>query len=425
MPGLEELWDKARSLMPGGVNSSIRALYAPRPLIAARGRGAYLETVDGERLLDMIMGYGPLILGHAHPRIVEAVRRQAGEGTLYGATTPGEIELAERVLRHVYPGGMIRLVNSGTEATMTAVRLARAYTGRELVVKFAGGYHGANDSLLVSAGSAAGELGVPMSPGVPECLARRVLVAEFNSFEQVEEAFRRHGDDIAAVIVEPVMANSGVIPPKPGFLEHLRRLTREAGSLLIFDEVVTGFRLGLEGARGYYNVEPDLVTLGKIIGGGLPVGAVAGRRSIMEHLTPEGRVFNAGTFNGNPLTVAAGLAAVGVLEEEGLGKASRVMGEIAEALGDALEDLGLPYTVNRVESMATLFFTSGPVENATQAGRADKRLYRMWHAEMRKRGVLVAPSQLEAMFTSLAHGDEEARLFSEAAYEALKTVKKA
>ncbi len=423
MPGVEELWEKARGFMPGGVNSSIRALYAPRPLIVARGRGAYLETVDGERLLDMIMGYGPLILGHAHPRVVEAVKRQVEDGTVYGATTPGEVELAEAVLRHIYPGGMIRLVNSGTEATMTAVRLARAYTGREFVVKFAGGYHGANDSLLVSAGSAAGELGVPMSPGVPECMARRVLVVEFNSFEAVEEAFRRHGDEIAAVIVEPVMANSGVIPPRPGFLEHLRRLTREAGGLLIFDEVVTGFRLGLEGARGYYNVEPDLVTLGKIIGGGLPVGAIAGRRSIMEHLTPEGRVFNAGTFNGNPLTVAAGLATIRVLEEEGLQAASKTMEAITGALRDALADLRLDYTVNRVESMATLFFTSGPVENAAQAGGADKKLYRQWHAEMRRRGVLVAPSQLEAMFTSLAHGGEEARLFSEAAYDALKAVK--
>ncbi len=418
--GSRELYREAKELFPGGVNSPVRALVEPEPFYVADAWGPYLYTVDGEKLLDMVLGYGPLILGHRHPKVEEALREAIGRGWLYGAPSPLEVELAKKILAHVKPGGMIRFVNTGTEATMTAIRLARGYTGRKLILKFDGNYHGSHDQVLVAAGSAAGELGIPSSSGVPREVASLTLVARYNDLHSVEEAFRRHGDEIAAVIVEPVAANMGVVPPLPGFLGGLRRITRSYGALLIFDEVVTGFRISLGGAQEYYGVEADIVTLGKAIGGGMPIGAVAAERRIMEHLSPAGKVFNAGTFNAHPLAMAAGIASLEALEKE-LPRASEAMKEVVEALDEAASRLGVEYTINRVESMAQIFLgTSGPVENAEQARASNHRLYKRLHHYMRIQGVFIAPSQMEALFTSTAHTSRETELFQEAVTRALK-----
>ncbi len=415
------LYERALKLFPGGVNSPVRALVEPHPFYVERGEGAYLYTVDGAKLLDMVLGYGPLILGHRHPKVMEAIVDALERGWLYGAPSEAEVRLAEKILGYVKPGGMVRFVNSGTEATMTAIRLARGYTGRRLIVKFDGCYHGSHDSVLVAAGSAAGELGVPASEGVPREVAGLTLVARYNDLESVDRLFERHGDDIAAVIVEPVAANMGVVPPVKGFLEGLRRVTRERGALLIFDEVVTGFRIAMGGAQEYYGVDADIVTLGKVVGGGLPIGVVVAEKRIMERLAPSGKVFNAGTFNAHPLAMAAGLATIEVLEREGLSKASKFMGAVAEVLAEEAGRLGIPHVVNRVESMAQIFFTErGSVENAEDARSSDQRLYKALHREMLKEGVFIAPSQMEALFSSNAHGDGEAELFAEAYRRALR-----
>lgn len=409
MPGERslELWRRAQDLFPGGVNSPIRAAVRPYPFYVERAEGPYLYTVDGERLVDYVLGYGPLILGHRHPRVEEAVRAQLEKDWLYGTPAVGEVRLAEKILRYFHPGGMVRFVNSGTEATMAAVRLARGYTGRRLIIKFNGCYHGAHDAVLVGAGSAAAEFGVPTSLGVPEEVARLTLVARYNDLDSVEKLMRKYGDDVAAVIVEPVAGNSGVIPPEEGFLQGLRELTRSYGALLIIDEVITGFRLGLRGAQGYYGVEADITTLGKIIGGGFPVGAVAGPREIMSHLTPAGKVFNAGTFNAHPVVMAAGAATIEVLET---GEPYRVAAEAAKAVEEALDEaarrLGIDYTINRVESMLQIFFTKGPVRSPEDAAASNKKLYQRLHEELLKRGVFIAPSQMEAIFTSGAHSEK-------------------
>lgn len=420
MEASRRLYERALKVFPGGVNSPVRALVEPHPFYVERGEGAYLYTVDGRRLLDMVLGYGPLILGHRHPKVLEALREALDRGWLYGAPAEAEVRLAEKILSHVKPGGMVRFVNSGTEATMTAIRLARGYTGRRLVVKFDGCYHGSHDGVLVAAGSAAGELGIPASEGVPGEVARLTLVARYNDLESVYTLFQKYGDDIAAVIVEPVAANMGVVPPRRGFLEGLRKVTREYGALLIFDEVVTGFRISLGGAQEYYGVDADIVTLGKVIGGGLPVGAVVAGRRVMERLAPSGKVFNAGTFNAHPLTMAAGLVTLEVLESEGLSRASESMKAVAEVLGEEAGRLGLEYTVNRVESMAQIFFGKGEVWNADDARASDHRLYKALHREMLREGVFIAPSQMESLFTSTAHGPAEAELFAEAYRRALR-----
>jgi len=401
------LWRRAQSLFPGGVNSPIRAAVRPYPFYVERAEGPYLYTVDGEQLVDYVLGYGPLILGHRHPRVEEAVRRQLERGWLYGTPAEGEIRLAEKILSYYHPGGLVRFVNSGTEATMAAIRLARGYTGRKLLVKFNGCYHGAHDAVLVGAGSAAAEFGVPSSQGVPEEVAKLTLIARYNDVESVEKIMRKHGDQVAAIIVEPVAGNSGVIPPEKGFLEALRELTRSYGALLIMDEVITGFRLGLRGAQGYYGIEADITTLGKIIGGGFPVGAIVGRKEIMSHFTPSGKVFNAGTFNAHPVVMAAGLATIEALET---GEPYRVAAEAAKAVREALDEnaaaRGLDYTINHVESMLQIFFTKGSVRSPEDASKSDKKLYQRLHEELLKRGVFIAPSQMEAIFTSGAHNAE-------------------
>ena len=418
-----EWLERARRVLVGGVNSTVRAFTRPRPLIAVGGEGPYLYDAEYGRLLDYVMGYGPLIHGHAHPEVRRRVEEAIESGWLFGATTPLEVMLAEKILKYVYPGGKIRFVNSGTEATMLAVRLARAVTGREYIVKFDGCYHGAHDYVLVGAGSAAAHIGAPKSPGIPRCVAERTLVARYNDLGSVEEIFSEAGESIATVIVEPVIGNMGVIPPAKGFLEGLRRITRRHGALLIMDEVITGFRLAMGGAQEYYGVRADLVTLGKIIGGGFPVGAVAGPSEIMDNLTPEGKVFNAGTFNGHPASMAAGLATIELLER--LGGPSRAA-EHARALEDiirtVLDGHGVTYALNRVESMLQFFVGVEKVESPEDARRADKSLYLRLHESLLRRGVLIAPSQFEAVFSSTVHGPGEAELFEEAFRAAAREV---
>ena len=396
------LYEEAKDVLVGGVNSPVRAAVRPYPFFVSSAKGAYIVTEDGERLVDYVLGYGPLILGHADERVMKSVMQQVERGWLYGAPTRAEVELARKIIEHVMPGGKVRFVNSGTEATMTAIRLARGFTGRLKVLKFDGCYHGAHDSVLVQAGSAASEFGVPNSAGVPPQVAALTLVARFNDIESAERAARQAGDDLAAIIVEPVIGNMGVIPPDPEFLRSLRELADRYGALLIFDEVITGFRIDLGGAQRYYGVRADIVTLGKIIGGGFPVGAVVSRKEVMDSLAPLGPVFNAGTFNAHPVTMAAGLATISVLEAtDAISRASRAAAEVAETLERA------GFTVNRVESMFQVFMTSGPVRTADDARRADRARYARLHEVLRRLGVFIPPSQFESWFTSSAH-DEEA-----------------
>lgn len=397
--------ERAKRVLVGGVNSPARALTKPGPLLVREARGPYLYIDKLGRVVDYILGYGPLILGHAPEPVRIAVEEQLRRGWLYAALAEVEVDLAERIIRHVMPGGKVRFVNSGTEATMTAIRLARGYTGREYVVKFEGNYHGAHDSVLVSAGSAAASLGVPKSPGVPRALASLTLVAPYNDVEAVEKAFEERGDEIAAVIVEPVAGNYGVIPPRRGFLEALRKLTRSYGSLLIFDEVITGFRISMGGAQDYYGVKADIVTLGKVIGGGFPIGAVVAPAEVMSHLTPEGKVFNAGTFNGHPISMVAGLATLRELENGALSKASEAGRVAEEIVREALDRAGVRYAFNRVESMLQFFPGVDVVESPDDVDKADARLYLRVHEELLRRRVLIAPSIHESIFTSSTHDE--------------------
>lgn len=417
------IMERARQVLVGGVNSPVRALVKPYPIVVERAKGSRVWSVDGEELIDYIMGYGPLLLGHAHPDVAAAIAEQLEKGWLYASLTEAEVELAEKLVSLYKPGGMVRLVNSGTEATMTAIRLARGYTGRRYILKFDGAYHGAHDAVLVSAGSAAGHLGVPSSPGIPEECASKTLIARFNDEESVEKVFEDRGGEIAAVILEPVIANSGVIPPKKGFLDFVAKTARRHGALVIFDEVVTGFRLSLRGAQEAYGVEADIVTLGKIIGGGFPIGAVVGRREIMRHLTPEGKVFNAGTFNGHPVSVVAGLATIRIAEKINASRlASERARELEDAIHDALRRLDVDYTVNRAGGMLQFFLGIEKVENADDARRADKAAYARLHEALRRRGILITPSQLEALFPSTAHTSDDSALFQEALKEAAQEV---
>ncbi len=394
------LYEEAKKVLVGGVNSPVRAAVRPYPFFVRSAKGAYLFTEDGEKLIDYVLGYGPLILGHANDYVSRRVLEQVERGWLYGAPSRSEVELARKIVDYVMPGGKVRFVNSGTEATMTAIRLARGYTRKTKVLKFDGCYHGAHDYVLVQAGSAASEFGVPNSLGVPPQVASLTLIARFNDIESAERAAKSAGDDLAAIIVEPVIGNMGVIPPTKDFLKALRELADRHGALLIFDEVITGFRLSLGGAQEYFGVRADIVTLGKIIGGGFPVGAIVARREIMDMLAPLGQVFNAGTFNAHPVTMAAGLATLEVLENgDGLRRASKAAEEVAKAL----EASG--YTVNRVESMFQVFFVKGPVKDADDARRANRELYARFHEALRRLGVFSPPSQYESWFTSTAHDE--------------------
>jgi glutamate-1-semialdehyde 2,1-aminomutase len=418
----EQWFAQAQALIPGGVNSPVRAFrgVGGTPFFVARAEGPRLFDVDGRGYLDYVMSWGPLLLGHAPKRVTEAVRDAAERGTSYGAPTPGEVELAREIRAAVPSMELLRLVSSGTEAAMSVLRLARGFTGRTKLIKFEGGYHGHADSLLVKAGSGGATFGVPDSLGVPPELARLTLTVPYNDLDAVRAVLQAEGREVAAIIVEPVAGNMGVVPPAPGFLAGLRELCRSHGALLVFDEVITGFRVAYGGAQARFGITPDLTILGKIIGGGLPVGAYGGRRDVMECVSPLGGVYQAGTLSGNPLAVAAGLEMLRALREPGV---YEVLESRAAALEVGLREAGaragVTATVNRVGSMLTAFFAPGPVTDWTSAARADRARYgRFFHA-MLARGVYLAPSQFEAAFLSTAHAADDVAATVEAAREAL------
>jgi len=417
-----KLFTAAQRIIPGGVNSPVRAFrgVGGQPFFVARAEGARLWDVDGRVYIDYVGSWGPLILGHAAPAVVEAVAAAAARGTSYGAPTAGEVELAQAITR-AYPSiEMMRLVSSGTEAAMSAIRVARGATGRDVIVKFEGGYHGHADSLLVKAGSGGATFGIPDSHGVPAALAALTLTVPFNDIAAVRAIFDARGREIAAVIVEPVAGNMGVIPPGPGFLEGLRDLTTRHGAVLIFDEVITGFRVDRGGAQALYGIRPDLTCLGKIIGGGLPVGAYGGRADLMNHVAPLGGVYQAGTLSGNPLAVAAGLATVRALGTAGVYERLEALGDrLARGLVDGARRASIPLTVNRVGSMLTGFFCDGPVTDYASAKRADTARYAKFFHALCERGVYVAPSQFEAAFVSLAHTEADVDETVKAAADAL------
>lgn len=402
------LFDRAQQLLPGGVNSPVRAFRAVggEPFFVQRGEGPYLYDVDGRRYVDYVCAYGPLILGHAHRDIAAALHEAVTRGWSYGAPNPLEVELAELITAALPSVEQVRFVNSGTEATMSALRLARAATGRSGVVKFDGCYHGHADAFLVSAGSGVATLGLPDSPGVPASAVQHTSSVPFNDLAAVEDAFAQAQGDIAAVIVEPVVGNAGVLLPEPGFLAGLRAITSREGALLIFDEVMTGFRVAYGGAQARYAVVPDLTCLGKIIGGGLPVGAYGGRAALMQQVAPAGPVYQAGTLSGNPLAMAAGIATLRALQEPGIYTAlEQRSATLAAGLAAAAERHGIPVTINRAGSMFSLFFQPGPVRSFAEAKRSDADRFRRFHRRMLDGGVFLAPSPFEAAFLSLAHDE--------------------
>jgi len=405
-----ELFARAQNLLPGGVDSPVRAFRAVggTPRFVARGKGSRVWDVDGNEYVDYLGSWGPLIAGHAHPGVVAAIQDAATRGTSYGAPVEAELVLAELV-KQAFPSiDLVRFVNSGTEAAMSALRLARAATGREMILKFDGGYHGHADGLLVQAGSGPLTLGQPDSPGVPAAAAAQTLSVPYNDLPALQQAFAAHAGRIAAVIVEPVAGNMGVVPAEPGFLEHVRSMTREHGTLLIFDEVITGFRVALGGAQERYRITPDLTCLGKILGGGLPVGAYGGRREIMQQVSPLGPVYQAGTLSGNPLAMAAGVATLRLLTEPGVyAHLEKLSARLTEGLSEAALGLGVPYSTNRVGSMFTGFFCADRPLDYASAKRADVRRYARFFHAMLARGVYLAPSQFEAGFLSLAHTETD------------------
>jgi glutamate-1-semialdehyde 2,1-aminomutase len=418
-----ELFARAQDLLPGGVDSPVRAFRAVggTPRFVARGKGAAIWDVDGNRYVDYLGSWGPLIAGHAHPGVVAAIQDAATRGTSYGAPIEAELELAELVKKAFPSIDLVRFVNSGTEATMSALRLARAKTGREMILKFDGGYHGHADGLLVQAGSGPLTFGQPDSPGVPAAAAAQTLSVGYNDLLAVRAAFDAHPGQIAAVIVEPVAGNMGVVPAEPGFLEHLRSMTREHGALLVFDEVITGFRIALGGAQERYRITPDLTCLGKIIGGGLPVGAYGGRRDLMEQVSPLGPVYQAGTLSGNPLAMAAGVATLRLLTEPGVyAHLEALSAGLADGLAEAARAAAVKYTANRVGSMFTGFFCAERVVDYASAKRADTRRYARFFHAMLERGVYLAPSQFEAGFMSLAHTEADVDATLEAALAAFR-----
>jgi glutamate-1-semialdehyde 2,1-aminomutase len=413
----EELFGRAQETIPGGVNSPVRAYRSVggNPPFIARGEGSHIFDVDGNEYIDCVCSWGPLLLGHRHPEIVAALERALAIGTSFGAPTEQEVELAEAIRDAMPSIEMVRLVNSGTEATMSAIRVARGFTGRDLIVKFEGCYHGHVDSLLVKAGSGVATLGIPDTQGVPKAFCDTTIALPFNDAQAVERAFRAHGDRIAAVIVEPVAGNMGCVPPLPGYLEALRDITARFGALLILDEVMTGFRVAFGGAQQRYGIRPDLTTLGKVIGGGLPVGAYGGRKDIMSKVAPVGPIYQAGTLSGNPLAVAAGLATLRYLKRH-----PEVYGQLEARAGELCAAAPAGLMVNRVGSMFTWFFTEQPVTDYESAKRSDTARFARFFRGMLERGIYLAPSQFEAAFVSAAHSEEDVRRTVVAAREALR-----
>lgn len=416
-------FEEAKKYIPGGVNSPVRAFKSVglTPAFMERGSGSRVYDIDGNEFIDYVGSWGPLIMGHAHPEVIEAIKRTAEKGTSFGAPTELETMMAKLVCERVPSIEIVRMVNSGTEATMSALRLARGFTGRNKILKFEGCYHGHADSLLIKAGSGVATLGLPDSPGVPEGVAANTITVPYNDLESVQLAFEKFGEEIAAIIVEPVAGNMGVVPPLPGFLQGLRDVTRQYGSLLIFDEVMTGFRVGFHCAQGVFGITPDLTCLGKVIGGGLPVGAYGGRRDIMERMAPSGPIYQAGTLSGNPLAMAAGYTTLKLLEQPGIyEKLERQSARLEQGFLSNAQELGVPSTINRIGSMVCPFFTDTKVINYDTAKTSDLSRFNRYFGLMLDRGVSVAPSQFEGMFVSAVHTDEDIETTISAHYQSLQ-----
>ncbi len=416
-----KIFREARELLPGGVNSPVRAFKAVGgdPIALVKGRGCRVWDADGKEYIDFLASWGPLILGHSHPKVVRAVQDEVSKGLSFGLTNPHEVKLAQLVVEMVPSVEMVRFVNSGTEATMSAIRLARGFTGRKLVLKFDGCYHGHYDSLLVSAGSGVATFGIPGTPGIPEDIAKLTLVVPFNDEEAVKDVFNRYGDEIACVIVEPVAGNMGVVPPREGFLKLLRKLTSESGALLIFDEVITGFRLAKGGAQELYRIEPDITCLGKVLGGGMPVGAYGGSKEIMSRVAPQGEIYQAGTLAGNPIAMVAGVETLKELrDKEPYNSLTSKTEKLSKGLSELLNTRGIPHRINRVGSMMTVFFTDKEVVDFESAKASDTDLFAKFFRAVLRAGVLIPPSQFEAWFVSTAH--EESHI-----EEALERINKA
>ncbi|WML45568.1 glutamate-1-semialdehyde 2,1-aminomutase [Neobacillus sp. PS3-40] len=420
-----EAFKEAQTLMPGGVNSPVRAFKSVNmdPIFMERGKGSKIYDIDGNEYIDYVLSWGPLILGHSNDRVVEAIKKVAELGTSYGAPTLMENKVAKLVIERVPSIEIVRMVSSGTEATMSALRLARGYTGRNKIIKFEGCYHGHGDSLLIKAGSGVATLGLPDSPGVPEGVAKNTITIPYNDLESVKVAFEQFGDDIACIIVEPVAGNMGVVPPLPGFLQGLRDITTQYGALLIFDEVMTGFRVGYNCAQGYFNVTPDITCLGKVIGGGLPVGAYGGKAEIMERIAPSGPIYQAGTLSGNPLAMTAGYETLSQLTPEHYIEFGRKADMLEKGLNEAAEKYDIPHTINRAGSMIGFFFTNEKVINYENAKTANLEYFAAYYREMAENGVFLPPSQFEGLFLSTVHTDEDIAKTIQAAETAFSKLK--
>ncbi|MED1442323.1 glutamate-1-semialdehyde 2,1-aminomutase [Aeribacillus composti] len=421
----KKAFEKAKTLMPGGVNSPVRAFKSVQmnPIFIERGKGSKVYDIDGNEYIDYVLSWGPLILGHANDKVVEALKKIAEQGTSFGAPTLIENKLAELVVERVPSVEIVRMVNSGTEATMSALRLARGYTGRNKILKFEGCYHGHGDSLLIKAGSGVATLGLPDSPGVPEGIAQHTITVPYNDLESVRFAFEKFGEDIAAVIVEPVAGNMGVVPPKEGFLEGLREITKQYESLLIFDEVMTGFRVDYHCAQGYFGVTPDLTCLGKVIGGGLPVGAYGGRADIMEKIAPVGPIYQAGTLSGNPLAMTAGYETLIQLTPDTYKEFKRKADKLEEGLRKAAQKYEIPHTINRAGSMIGFFFTNEDVVNYEKAKTSNLDFFAKYYRVMADEGIYLPPSQFEGMFLSTEHSDEDIEKTIEACEKAFSVLR--
>ncbi|MGV3111411.1 glutamate-1-semialdehyde 2,1-aminomutase [Staphylococcus pettenkoferi] len=405
----ERAMEEAKPLMPGGVNSPVRAFNSvdTPAIFMDHGEGSHIYDIDGNEYIDYVLSWGPLILGHKNPRVIEKLHEAVDKGTSFGCSTLQENKLAQLVIDRVPSIEKVRMVSSGTEATLDTLRLARGYTGRNKIIKFEGCYHGHSDSLLIKAGSGVATLGLPDSPGVPEGIAKNTITVPYNDLDAIQTAFENFGDDIAGVIVEPVAGNMGVVPPQEGFLQGLRDITQEYGSLLIFDEVMTGFRVGYNCAQGYFNVTPDLTCLGKVIGGGLPVGAFGGKKEIMDHIAPVGDIYQAGTLSGNPLAMTSGYETLSQLTPESYDHFNHLGDLLEEGLKEVFAKHNVPITVNRAGSMIGYFLNEGPVTNFDQANKSDLELFGQMYREMAKEGVFLPPSQFEGTFLSMAHTEED------------------
>ncbi len=405
----QHLYEQAQKYIPGGVNSPVRSCQSVGvpPLFIQKASGSHIWSEDGQELIDYVMSWGPMLLGHTHPAVLQAIQSALAEGTSFGAPCRYEIELARLITKLVVGIDMVRMVNSGTEATMSALRLARAYTGRNAFLKFHGGYHGHGDAFLASAGSGVATQSIPGTPGVPDAVVAETLLAEYNDLAGVQKLFEAQGQNIAAIIVEPVAGNMGLVLPQDGFLQGLRDLCDQYGALLIFDEVITGFRLSLHCAQGYFGITPDLTCLGKIIGGGLPVGAYGGRQNIMALVAPSGNVYQAGTLSGNPLAMAAGLATLRQLEKQNYTALAEETANFARELQTTLQDKGITVQLNQIGSLFTLFFADSPVTNFTSAQKQRSEHFTSFYQQMRAQGIYLAPSGYECAFLSFAHSKED------------------